>query len=94
VAGFVYIQRHWSRECDVIKGAELAKWHHLVLMIIRKGCKRKRYYSFWALSWFAESEESLENFIHDLRSLRIYLNPEPRKNQKVWNVTFLNWPHY
>jgi hypothetical protein len=29
VAGFVYIQRHWSRECDVIKGAELTKWHYL-----------------------------------------------------------------
>ena len=44
MAVFVYIQRHWSRECDVIKGAELSKWHHLVLIINWKGCKRKRYY--------------------------------------------------
>jgi hypothetical protein len=44
VAGFVYIQRHWSRECDVIEDAELEKWYPVVIIIRNlKACKIRFY---------------------------------------------------
>jgi len=94
VAGFVYIQRHWSRECDVMKGEELANWHPLVVIINWKAVKGSVIINFGHCHGLQSLRRVMKISFTICGSLRICLNTDTRKNQQEWNATFLTWPHY